>query len=122
MALTAKQLRIVDALFQYPSMTAVADALGVNRRTIAAQLQRPEVQEELAARRERMIEAACDGLRDAAQNAVAITRSIMEDPENAPQVRINAAGSVLQYALRYCDQVDIEKRIAALERAAGMEK
>lgn len=61
--------------------------------------------------------AACGALQGALLDAIRTARDILNDTENAPQVRLNAASMVLSNALRYTEQNDILQRLDALEAA-----
>lgn len=67
-----------------------------------------------AARRDALAEAA-RRINGALGCAVAALRSICEDPAASEAARVSAARSLLEFALRYAEASDLEKRIAALE-------
>lgn len=47
--------------------------------------------------------------------AVDATREIMDNSDNAPQVRLNAADAILRHGLRLTEQMDILDRLDELE-------
>ena len=53
--------------------------------------------------------------------AVDTIREIIEDKRNAPQVRLNACGLILQNCLKYVEQIDILSRIEELEEKTKLD-
>lgn len=60
---------------------------------------------------------AWDGLRGSLEDATAVVRELMADPLAPPQTRLNAARTVLEFALKATEQLDILTRLEALEAA-----
>ena len=60
---------------------------------------------------------ACNSLQATLTKAVDTIRGIMEAPDTAPQVRLNASALILQNCLKYTEQADIISRIEELEKS-----
>lgn len=108
---------IVAAVMETGSITKAAEKLEVSRRTISGRLSEPECKRLLS-------EAQADGIREATnimcsrlRDAVAIVYNLMADESTAPHIRLNAAQTLMQYAIRYTEIVNLEQRIQALEDA-----
>src|SRR3954452_20908330 len=97
----ALRLRIRERLANGDTPRQVAEALEINDRTVrkhAAALRqdlREIADERLVALNRRSL--------DAATEALATLREVMNDPEAAGMVRVNAAGRVLEISIRLHD-------------------
>ena len=88
---------------------------GLGESTLRTYFADPEL---VARYKEAFGELVQDATRQAQQAiapALATLREIVEDKEEAPQARIQAARSTLEYALRLSEQLDIAERIKYLE-------
>lgn len=65
----------------------------------------------------RTIKATSDKLTAATAKAVKTLLEVMQNEQNTPAVRAQAADAVLRHCLRYVEQADILERIKALEQA-----
>lgn len=108
---------VLAALVAYGSPTAAAKALGCSTQPIYSRLKDQTFKAEFDRRRNHNMSAACSALQAALLDAVESARAILNDAENAPQIRLNAANMLLSNALRYTEQHDILQRIEALETA-----
>lgn len=108
---------VLAALVAYGSPTAAAKALGCSTQPIYTRLKDNAFKAEFDRRRSENMSAACGVLQAALLDAIETARNILNDAENAPQIRLNAASMVLSNALRYTEQHEILKRIEALENA-----
>lgn len=106
---------ILSALVAYGSPAAAAKALGCTTQPIYNRLKNDEFKALVEERRRENMAAACKALQGALLDAIQTARDILNDTENSPQVRLNAASMVLSNALRYTEQHDIIQRLEALE-------
>lgn len=97
---------------------AAAQAAGVNRATVDAYLADPDFLNEYNARRRWLLDAACSSLQRAMADAVDTLTEIMHSAQSAPQARIQAARSVLEYGVKLTELTDLAARVEALEEAA----
>lgn len=104
----------MQALLVNRTQAEAAKAAGISETSLRGYMKDPAFVE-------RYRQACGDMLRDAAQQArqgispaLETLREIAETPGN-PQARIMAARSILEYALKLTERVDILERIEALE-------
>lgn len=106
---------ICAALLRYGSTRQAADALGLSMRTVQARRKRETFRQLWDEIQRQALQDAAASLRDAAQDAVKALRDIIEDENSSPQLRINAADSILRHCLRYTETCEILQRLDALE-------
>lgn len=116
--MTQKQSRVMEALLTHSTKEAAAQAAGVNRETVDRYLDDPDFRDEYDARRRWLLDAACSSLQRSMADAVSTLTEIMSAPKYAPQARIQAARSVLEYGVKFTELTDLAARVAALEKAA----
>ena len=68
------------------------------------------------------MEGACDALQARVSEAVETLTSVMRDKKAPPQTRVNACNSILTNALRMTEQLEILKRLEAVEAALQEEE
>jgi ABC-type transporter Mla MlaB component len=114
--LTPKQHRALEALLTAPNVKAAAQAAGCGERTLHVWLK--EDAAFIAAyqrlRRESVRQATAQ-LQQVSARAVAVLVEVMENTEVNAQIRVSAAGKVLDMAIRAVELEDIEARLVALE-------
>lgn len=54
-------------------------------------------------------------LAEGSENAVAVLCEVLEDENNPPQVRVNAASQILQHGVKLFERMDLLERLAELE-------
>lgn len=113
--MTPKQARVMEALLTHSTKEAAAQAAGVNRSTVDAYLTDPDFRSEYEERRRCLLDAVCSSLQSAMSDAVQTLTEIMSNAENAPQARIQAARSVLEYGVKLTELTDLAARVEALE-------
>ena len=114
--MTQRKEKALRALLVSRTQAEAAKAAGISENTLREYLRDPEFSEQYQ-------QACGDMLRDAAQQArqgiapaLDALREITETPKN-PQARILAARSILEYALKLTERVDILERVEALEKS-----
>lgn len=111
----SRRQRALELLAEGQTPQAVAERLGVSLRTVRGYLASPAVRQTLQrVRDERLRQLAGRALVEAGP-ALAVLRSIVEDPAIPPQARVSAAGKLLDMAMRLAETVDLAERVAALE-------
>lgn len=105
------------ALIAQRTVAEAAKAAGVSERTLYSRLADDAFRAEYEARQKTTLDAACKTLQRALTEAVEVLTSIMADANNAPQSRITAARSVLEYGVKLTELTDLSARVAALEAA-----
>ena len=107
---------IVAAIMETGSVTKATEKLEVSRRTISGRIATPECKRLLN-------EASMAGINEAAtlmcsrlRDVVAFTYNLIGNEDMPPHIRLNAAQTLLQYAIRYAEIANLEQRITALEQ------
>ena len=113
--LTSKQALYVEALASGKSLDAAAAAAGIVERTGRKWRGLPTVQAALR-------EARSQALGDVTTKAVArmtaaldVLTLIMADKTISPAVRVSAARTILESAVRFSETLDLSERVSALE-------
>lgn len=107
---------LIAHLISCRTIKEAAEKAGVGETTLHARLKNPEFV--------RKYRAAClDLLNDHAAEmhknmgaAVDVQREIMDDRDNPPQIRLNAANEILRIGLAITDKVNILSMLQELER------
>lgn len=119
--MTPKKEKALAALLTCPTKDAAAKQAGITARTMSVYLSDPEFQAEYKRAFGGMVEAAARQAQQALHPAIDTLRDIMRDDEQNGQVRVSAARSLLEYALKLTEQADILGRLDDLERQIGGE-
>jgi hypothetical protein len=90
------QAQVIAALAQGRTVTAAAQDAGLHRNTIYNWLHEPAFQTAADEARREYIATLSDGMRALAALAVDTLRSLLEDPNTPPAVRLRTALAVLQ--------------------------
>lgn len=116
--LTARQLAAVDALLTSGNVTAVAEQVGVSRKTIHSWQRQPAFQGEIRAGRRRLVEVATGVLTRHVEAAAKVLLAVMGNTSTPPATRVAAAKTVLDFALRTVEVEEFAARLDALEAAS----
>ena len=105
---------LLAALVQGKSLSDAASTSGVSESTVKRRLADPRFQRELQAARQRAVSRAVSILAEGTTTAAVNLRWLAS---NAAQesVRLAAARSILEYAFRGIETMDLAERIRALE-------
>lgn len=114
--LTPKQTKAIVALLTCPTITEAANEAGVSKRTLQRWLDDPGFRAELTIREGEALSGITRRLVGLADQAVKSIAEILSDPGLPSLTKLRAAEAVLSNLLKLRDQVDIENRIAKLER------
>ena len=99
LSLKAKDEHILSALLSCGSIAEAEKLSGVSRTTIYNRLADETFKAEYDRRRSMVLNEACNSLQATLTKAVDTIREIIEDKRNAPQIRLNACGLILQNCL-----------------------
>jgi transposase-like protein len=113
--LTAKQQAAIVALLGQPTLKEAAQAAGINETTLWRWLQQPEFQTAYREARREAVRHAIVRLQQHASKAVDTLHDVMVDGGAAPQVRVSAARSILEYSMKAVEIEDLAARLEALE-------
>ena len=113
---TIKDDVLLAALVSNPTISAAAAAAGCGERTIFRRLENPEFRRRLEEMQLRTLETARNALLSRLTGAVDTMADVMQNGENSPSTRLQAARSIIDTTLRVVETVDHERRICELER------
>jgi len=114
-ALDTKQQRAIQALLREATIDAAAKKAGVSRQSMWRWLQQPAFSEAYREARSRLLERTVTVLQSVSFEAVTVLVSVMNDPESTASTRVMAARSLLEFAIRSREHLELEDRIRALE-------
>jgi hypothetical protein len=94
--LSPVQAQVIAALAQGRTVTAAAQHAGLHRNTIYNWLHEPAFKTAADEAQHEYVAILSDGMRDLAARAVETLRSLLDDPNTPPAVRLRTALAVLQ--------------------------
>lgn len=111
--LTAPQRRVVEAILTHTNATSAAVSLGCSRAALYRQLRHDAVQAALRDAQQQIIESTLRNLNRLSDEAVAALATLLKS--DIDTVRLSACRLVLELSLKYTAQIDIERRLQAIE-------
>lgn len=109
---------IISALLTCPTLDAAAQQCGLSVRQLYERRQAPEFVQKLRKAQSEALGDTARFLQHATGSAAATLLEIAESKVRPAQVRISAARTILEQATKYCEIVDFQARLEALERYA----
>ena len=113
---SANREKVLAALLRCNTKKEAATSAGVGVRTIYEYLRDPDFAEEYAEAKRNLIREASDQIKRSMGPAINTLRTIAEDPRAAKTARVQAARTLLEYAIELDKHTAIEDRLAALEQ------
>jgi|SRR5580704_1185812 hypothetical protein len=113
-----KQEEAIAALLVHRSIEEAARAAGVGYKTLLRWLEVPEFQARYLLARRKAVHQAIARLQQATGAASLTILKLMTDPNVPAAVKLRAAESVIDHAIKAVELEDIETRLAALEEAS----
>ena len=107
---------IIAALLSCSTLEAAARQCGISIRQLFERRQDPAFVAKLKQAPAEALESTTRFLQSATGTAARVLAEIAESPGRPAQVRISAAKSILDMAVRYTETVDLQGRLDALER------
>lgn len=111
--LTAPQRRVVEAILTHTNATSAAASLGCSRAALYRHLRHDAVQAALRDAQQQIIESTLRNLNRLSDEAVAGLATLLKS--DIDTVRLSACRLVLELSLKYTAQIDIERRLQAIE-------
>lgn len=108
--------KAVSALMACPTAKEAAKAAGIGESTLRAYKSDPEFVELYKAARHELIDAGVKSMQERFSEAVETICEIMHDKAASPSVRLSAASSIIQNAVRLTDQTESMERAATGRR------
>ena len=115
--LSRKQEQSIGALLTEPTISAAAAAVGIGEATLRRWMKLDDFISEYRAARRQVVEQATARLQQASSGAVDTLVRFLEASSESVQLR--AAMAILADATSAVELLDLEERLAALERSTG---
>lgn len=106
---------IVAALLQHGTVKQAAQAVGIAPRTLYDRMKEKEFRGLYAAAKNDIFRSAVFNINAKLSNAIEAVADIMNDPENNPAVRLQAAQTILNNAGKFAQRLTNEEREAREE-------
>ena len=110
--------KIISALLTCPTNVKAAAQLGLSESQLYKRMREEKFQSELKAAKELVMGDALSKLQIGMSEAADALREIVNDRDINPQCRVYASNVLLQNGLRLTEQLDILKRLEALENGS----
>jgi hypothetical protein len=115
--ISAKQQLALDVLLAGGDNPTAARAARVNERTIRKWMREPAFLAALTSAQDATLDQVTTDLVKAAGGAVALLKATVDNTDAALGLRLQAARTLLDAALRWRELRDVERRLDALEQA-----
>src|SRR3712207_4332652 len=112
--LSRKQEQAIGALLQHPTLTAAAEAGGVDARTLRRWLADPLFKQSYRMARRQVVEHAVGRVQEVAGRAVETLQAALSCDH--PGTRVRSALGLLELALKGVELSDVLERLDVLER------
>lgn len=113
--LKPQQTQALNLLLQGRTQSAVAAELGISRTTLNSWLKLAEFQTQLTEGQMELWHAALNRAIASTEDAIQTLATICRDPAAKPSDRIAAASRLLDLAMKGVVQINLERRLTALE-------
>lgn len=113
--LSAKQHKAISALMSTVTLAKAAESAGVGERTLYTWLEEPAFDAAYRAARREAVQIATARLQQASGAAVAVLCQLMVN--GTQSIKLSAAKTVLELAIKSVELEDIAARLEALEKA-----
>ena len=117
----ASQEQIIAGLLVTGTVTATAKQLGMTRAGIYKAMQEESFNEAYSRAKQHLLQEVCNNLVSTLLEAVDVTKSIMNNTDNSPQIRLNASQILFNTCIRLTEQTEVLQRIEKLERSVSDE-
>jgi hypothetical protein len=104
---------LILALASGKTVRDAAEAAGVAERAATRRWGDPNFRRKVVARRAELLDRATAKLADAATEAVEVARQLLK--ANGDTVKLGAARTLLEQAVKFREHLDLEQRLTALE-------
>lgn len=111
-----KEELIITALISTPTVRAASEACGVSESQIYARLRNPEFKARYNEAKRDLLAQTTAYIQSIVGEAVKKMRDIMNDPDVAPQIQLNAADAIARHTLKFTEQADILAQIDELKK------
>lgn len=117
----SRQDAAIAALVSNPTVREASKVSGIPERTLWRYLGQEDFTTRLEEERSKLVSDATERLKSKLAAATSAIAEVMEDQDAPPQVRVNAARTILEFSLKYVEVSDIVRRLDELERQTAAE-
>lgn len=107
--------KIISALLSNPTVKEAAASIGTTPQTIYNRLRDADFKSNYAEARQQVLEENCYRLQSYIADAVEQIHTVVTDPDEKSQIRLNAADALLRHCYRLTELTDVITRIEKLE-------
>lgn len=107
---------MIAALITKQSVREASKHCGLSETQIYERMKNPDFNKLYQQARRDFLSGCIVNLQGQMLGSVSTMSAIMTNEANSPQVRLNAADTILRYALKLTDKVDILERVENLEK------
>ena len=108
--------KVINAFLENEKVVDIMSATGLSRGTINKYRDDEDFQRVLFERKEQFVSAAVTRMQSALSEAAEVLKDIINNEDIAAQVRVNAISVLFQQCKAWTTELDIMKRIEALEK------
>lgn len=108
--------KVINAFLEHDKITDIMTATGLSRGTIDKYRKDEDFQKVLFERKERFVAAAVARMQSTLFEAAEALKDIINNKDIPAQVRVNAISVLFQQCKNWTTELDILKRIEALEK------
>lgn len=113
--MTAKQIRFISELLQHGTVQAAIVATGISSSTAYKWMKDAEFRGELDKRKSDLLDSVSIAMQSGFTAAVKELNQVIQNPATSPQVKVNAIDCLFRNARPIIEEVDILKRLTAIE-------
>ena len=115
------QEQVISCLLVNGTVKATAKELKTSRDTIYKVMKQEGFQEAYSKAKQHLLQEVSNNLVSTLLEAVDVTKSIMNNTDNSPQIRLNASQILFNTCIRLTEQTEVLQRIEKLERSVSDE-
>jgi hypothetical protein len=117
-----KTEKIISALLSYPTVREAAKSLKMAESTLYNYLKDDEFKAKYSEAKTAILQQSTGYLQSNMAKATENIVKLIDNEETAPQTRLNASRTVLEYGIKLTESIDILPRIELLEKAQAASK
>lgn len=107
--------KVINAFLENDKISDIMAATGLSRGTINKYREDEDFQRVLFERKEQFVSAAVTKMQAALSESAEVLQKIIKNEDISPQVRINAISVLFQQCKNWTTELDLMKRIEAIE-------
>ncbi len=106
---------VISALLSEPTMKKAAEKCKLSQRQIHERMKTADFKKQYDKAKSELLDIAVSALQSQISTSTETVINIMNDTNNAPQIRLNAADMIFRHYIKLTETFNIIQRIEALE-------